>query len=147
MIGNANYWADGQWNFICGLCGGKNKSSDAVLTWDNQRVCRHHKEVRNPQDFVRGIKDRQTTAWSRSDETGNYIGPTCWIWSTCAYAGLGTAGCMQAGYTPIPYAIAYQMKFPTQPWLVPDLAGSAEPSYMIPGYAIPSVLPTNPPMP
>jgi len=66
MSGKADYYARGQWNFYCDLCGAKTKSSDGVRTWNNLWVCSHHKEIRNPQDFVRGIKDNQTTPWRRS---------------------------------------------------------------------------------
>jgi len=64
-VGAQNYYASGQWDFYCDLCGKKSKSSSAVRTWDNRYVCRHHKEVRNPQDFVKGIADDQSTPWSR----------------------------------------------------------------------------------
>ena len=52
----ALFYAPGQWNFYCDLCGKKAKSGDARKTWDGHYVCSHHKEVRNPQDLVRGLK-------------------------------------------------------------------------------------------
>ena len=66
-MGSANYYAPGQWNFYCDLCGRKNKSGDAVLTWDNHYVCSHHKEARNPQDFVKGVPDNQSLPWTRAN--------------------------------------------------------------------------------
>lgn len=65
MSGEADFYKDGAWNFMCGLCGRKQKSTRAMFTWDGQYVCRHHKEVRNPQDFLRGVKDNQSVPWSR----------------------------------------------------------------------------------
>ena len=65
MAGSADYYADGQWNFYCDLCGRKEKSGKAMKTWDGFQVCALHKEKRNPQDFVRGVKDNQTVPWSR----------------------------------------------------------------------------------
>ena len=65
-MGKADYYSDGDWNFYCDLCGCKNKTSDSMLTWNNLRVCRHHKEVRNPQDYVRGVRDDQSVPWTRS---------------------------------------------------------------------------------
>jgi hypothetical protein len=59
------FYADGQWNVTCDLCGKKVKSSGVMKTWDNQYVCRHHKEERNPQDFLRGIRDNQSVPFSR----------------------------------------------------------------------------------
>ena len=60
-----DYFASGQWNFYCEFCGAKNKSSDGRKTWNGYWVCSHHKEVRNPQDFLRGVKDDQSVPWAR----------------------------------------------------------------------------------
>lgn len=68
MSGQADYAAPGQWNFYCDLCGAKRKSGTAQRTWDGHYVCSHHKEVRNPQDFVRGVKDDQSVPWTRSND-------------------------------------------------------------------------------
>ena len=62
------YFEAGSWNYFCDLCGKKGKSSDARKTWDGHRVCSHHNEVRNPQDFVRGVEDDQSVPWTRSDD-------------------------------------------------------------------------------
>jgi hypothetical protein len=72
-MGKADYYADGQWNFFCDLCGAKVKSSNGVKTWANSYVCRHHKEVRNPQDFLRGVKDDQSVAWSRPEAADTFV--------------------------------------------------------------------------
>lgn len=64
-MGSNNYFASGQWNFICDLCGKPGKSSSARKTWDGYYVCASHKEERNPQDFIRGVKDDQSVPWSR----------------------------------------------------------------------------------
>ena len=72
-MGASDYFADGQWNFFCDLCGAKRKSGQGVRTWDNFYVCRHHKERRNPQDFVRGIKDDQTTPWNRVEGVDSFV--------------------------------------------------------------------------
>jgi hypothetical protein len=64
----ADYFAPGQWNFYCDLCGKKAKSGTARKTWEGHYVCASHKEVRNPQDFVRGVKDDQSTPWSRPND-------------------------------------------------------------------------------
>jgi hypothetical protein len=76
-MSQSDYYADGQWNFFCDLCGRKAKSSDGVKTWDNFYVCSYHKEARNPQDFVRGIKDNQSTAWSRVEAPDTFV-PMAW---------------------------------------------------------------------
>lgn len=70
-MGSADFFAPGQWNFICALCGRKEKSGNGEKTWDNQWVCQRHKEVRNPQDFVRGVRDPQSLPWTRPEPSTN----------------------------------------------------------------------------
>lgn len=73
-MGKADYFRSGEWNFFCDLCGAKNKSSDAMFTWNGLYVCKHHKEIRNPQDFLRGVKDDQHVPWSRPEkEPENWV--------------------------------------------------------------------------
>lgn len=72
-MGSANYFASGQWNFYCDLCGAKRKSSDGVQTWNKLWVCRHHKEVRNPQDFVRGVAEDFKLPWSRPTPPDTFV--------------------------------------------------------------------------
>jgi hypothetical protein len=95
-VANADFYADGEWNFICDLCGRKAKSSTAEKTWDNHYVCRSHKEVRNPQDFVRGVKDDQSLPWSRPIPADTYV--TSWAMPILdTYGNVITA----TDYTPI----------------------------------------------
>jgi len=69
----SSYYADGQWNFICDICGAAPKSSDGRKTWNGFYVCSHHKEKRNPQDFLRGVKDDQTVPWSRPEGEDQFL--------------------------------------------------------------------------
>ena len=64
-MGRADRYASGEWNFFCDLCGKKEKSSRGTKTWDGHWVCLSHKEARNPQDFIKGVKDDQSVPWSR----------------------------------------------------------------------------------
>ena len=66
-MGSADYYASGQWNFYCDLCGRKQKSGNAMKTWDGFYVCKSHKEKRNPQDFIKGVLDDQSIPWSRTN--------------------------------------------------------------------------------
>jgi hypothetical protein len=68
-----NYWASGEWNFICELCGAKRKSKDGVKTWDGHYVCSSHKELRNPQDFVRGVRENLTVPWTRPPTDDQFV--------------------------------------------------------------------------
>lgn len=92
--GKADYYAAGQWNFYCDLCGAKAKSGTVMVTWNNLRVCAHHREVRNPQDFVRGVKDNQTVPWSRPRPpegvcpTWGLLAIPLWALPGCAIPGL-----------------------------------------------------------
>ena len=68
-INNANYYARGTYNAICDRCGFKMKATDMALTWDNHFVCRDTCwEPRHPQDFLRGIPDRQGVPIARPDQ-------------------------------------------------------------------------------
>jgi hypothetical protein len=103
-VSDADYYADGQWNFYCDLCGRKQKSNRAMLTWNGLYVCRHHKEVRNPQDFLRGVVDNQTTDWNRANDGvlgcfASGVLPTCTLQSNQCIPGFGLPGCMIPGYT------------------------------------------------
>ena len=72
-MGAADRYADGQWNFYCDLCGKKGKSSEGRKTWDGFYVCSHHKEVRNPQDFVKGVREVQSVPWTRAGAADAFL--------------------------------------------------------------------------
>lgn len=93
MAGKADFFADGQWNFYCDLCGAKTKSGDSMKTWNNLRVCKHHKEVRNPQDFIRGIKDDQSVPWSRPEPEPDTFVQSCTLQGSNAIPGFAIPGC------------------------------------------------------
>jgi hypothetical protein len=73
-MGSADYYADGDWNFFCDLCGKKAKASTGVKTWDGHYVCRSHKEVRNPQDFIRGVRENLSVPWERPEAPDVFVG-------------------------------------------------------------------------
>lgn len=95
-MGRADFFANGKWNFICDLCGAKRKSSDGVKTWDNHYVCKYHKEVRNPQDFLRGVKDDPSIPWSRSEAPYSFT-VFCTLQTRNAIPGYGGPGCLTPG--------------------------------------------------
>lgn len=92
-MGRSDYYADGQYNVYCDLCGRKAKSSEVEKTWDNHYVCRHHKEVRNPQDFIRGIRDNQTVPFVRAQPAYTFVGPTCTPPTSSSIPGYAGPGC------------------------------------------------------
>ena len=72
-MGRSDYFASGDWNFFCDFCGAKEKAKNGEKTWNGYYVCRRHKEVRNLQDFIRGIKDDQTVPWSRQEAPDTFV--------------------------------------------------------------------------
>lgn len=64
-IGRADYLALGDWNATCDMCGKKFKASMLKARWDGAMVCSYDFEMRQPQDFVRGVPDPQALPWTR----------------------------------------------------------------------------------
>lgn len=98
MSGEADFWADGQWNFTCQLCGRKQKSGRAMRTWNNLYVCKHHKEVRNPQDFIRGVKEQMSVPWTRPQGPDQFVPPVCSLQGTNAIPHYAIPGCAIPAY-------------------------------------------------
>ena len=93
-MGAVNFFAPGDWNFNCDLCGKLQKSSKGVKTWDGFYVCNWHKEARNPQDFVRGVKDELKLPWTSA---GTGIAPTPVASTTLDVSGNITAANIGTG--------------------------------------------------
>lgn len=98
-MGKADYYADGQWNFFCDFCGAKAKSGTAMKTWNGFYVCKHHKEARNPQDYLRGIRDNQSVPWTRPEKVPEtFVPQTCTLKGSNAVPGWMIPGCIRPGY-------------------------------------------------
>ena len=52
-----SYFALGEWDSVCDQCGRGFKFSDLSKRWDNAWVCDACWEPRQPQDFVRAVRD------------------------------------------------------------------------------------------
>lgn len=63
----------GDWNVVCQLSGFKCKASETVLRWDGLRVLRRFSEERQPQDFVRGVKDNPSVPWTSPEAPDTFI--------------------------------------------------------------------------
>lgn len=96
--GPFDYYADGDYNAICSMCGHKFKASMLRRHWQGQWRCENCWEPRQPQDFVKATPDVQTPPWTQVDEDGTYLA-ACSFPQTLAIAGLGVAGCVVAGRT------------------------------------------------
>lgn len=64
-MGKADYLSLGDWNAACLMCGRKRKASQMVRNWQGFYRCPEHNETRQPQDFVRGVKDDMSVPWSQ----------------------------------------------------------------------------------
>lgn len=71
-MGKADFLLVGSWNVICDQCGFKYKDKDMRTQWDGLRVCKSCFEVRQPQDFVRGVQDDQSVPIARPDTTPTF---------------------------------------------------------------------------
>ncbi len=63
-------------NFICDQSGFKLDVSQSAKQWDGARVGYRFVDRRNPQDFLRGVKDTQRVPWSRPEAPDVFIEPT-----------------------------------------------------------------------
>lgn len=72
-MGQADYFAKGEWNFECDQCGFKGKSSQARFQWDGLIVCSQCYDPRHPQDFVRGRRDKQSAPDPRPDPEPDFV--------------------------------------------------------------------------
>jgi hypothetical protein len=63
--GPEDYLKLGDWNAVCYQCGRKKKAGELWKYWEGYYVCPEHWEVRQPQDFVRGVPDTQTPPWTQ----------------------------------------------------------------------------------
>lgn len=93
-MGRADYYRHHDWNAICDVCGQKYKASELKKRWDGLWCCPFDWEIRQPQDFVRGVKDNPTPPWTRPDNPDTFI-PVCT--TSTAIAGYAIAGCAIAG--------------------------------------------------
>ena len=127
-MGDADFYKSGSWNFVCDLCGRKQKSDRAMFTWQGLYVCRHHRELRNPQDFLRGVKDNQSVPWSRPyrpplcDTTEFPYTQTCTLQGKNAIPGFAIPGCAVPAYVNTAF---YPSLVQWRGWAIQDTNGCA----------------------
>ena len=63
----------GDWIADCDLCGRKYKASQLIKRWDGLMCCEDDWEIRQPQDFVRGVADTQIAPWLRPEPQDQFI--------------------------------------------------------------------------
>ena len=72
-MGRADFFKEGDYNAICDRCGFKYKASELRMTWDGLFVCPKDWEPRHPQDFVRGVPDKQSVAIARPEQADIFV--------------------------------------------------------------------------
>lgn len=66
-------WSNGGWITICDACGRKFKDSELKMRWDGLMVCAGDWEIRQPQDFVRGVADIQAPPYVRPEQANSFL--------------------------------------------------------------------------
>lgn len=66
-------WANGGWLAICDVCGRKFKEDRLRMRWDGLMTCEGDWEVRQPQDFVRGVADIQAPPFVRPEQQNSFL--------------------------------------------------------------------------
>ena len=64
---------NGDWIADCDVCGRKYKASALSQRWDGLMCCDDDWEIRQPQDFVRGVPDTQIAPWLRPEPPDYFI--------------------------------------------------------------------------
>lgn len=95
-MGRADYWAPGDWNAACALCGHKFKASMLRKHWTGDYRCELCWEPRQPQDWVKAVPDDPTPPWvqPQSDVYTAFCTPN----GATAIATFGIADCMIADF-------------------------------------------------
>lgn len=94
--GPKDYFAPGDWNVICSMCGMKGKASEMVKNW--QGAWRHPRcnEPRQPQDFVMPLPTREMAVpFSQPDNDTDL--QICTLNGISAIPGVAIPGCSIPG--------------------------------------------------
>lgn len=74
-MGRADFWKPGGWNMLCQVCGFKYKNSEMKERWDGVWCCPEDWELRQPQDFVRGVRDPMSVPYTAPEPGVTFLGP------------------------------------------------------------------------
>lgn len=91
-----DYFAPGDWNAACYVCGRKFKASELIRHWQGYYVCKDDWEPRQPQDFVRGVPDDQTVPWVQPQTDA--FAAVCFPNDQSAIPGYAIPGCVKPDY-------------------------------------------------
>lgn len=99
-ISPEDYFAPGDWNILCSMCGQKMKFSEAVQNWQGQWRHPRCNEPRHPQDFVHSINSPEMTI-PVSQKMGEIDVQICTFNGISGIVGYAIAGCSIVGRTVI----------------------------------------------
>lgn len=91
----------GTWAVNCDVCGFRFPSNKLKRRWDGVMTCEKDWETRHPQTLIKVRGDTAVPTYTRHNSDNLLL--VCDIVTSSCYAGLGTAGCMQAGNTSFTY--------------------------------------------
>jgi len=74
-----DFYTGGDWNAYCARCGGKFKASQLRKQWQGYYVCPDDWEARQPQDFVRSIRERPEVPWAQNPADLFVVAPVGFI--------------------------------------------------------------------
>lgn len=74
-MGTELFYKPGSWYRICDRTGMAVRAERTSREWQGLIVRKEVWEVRQPQDFVRGVSDIQTVPFPRPRQTNVYVGP------------------------------------------------------------------------
>ena len=72
-MSHIGYYKSGDNNAICDRCGKPFKASSLKKTWDGLYVCKKDWEPRQPQDYVRGVRDDTSVSLSRPESPDTFV--------------------------------------------------------------------------
>ena len=96
-------WPGKGWKATCHRCGFQFPSFEIKKEWTGLLVCGSCFEQRHEQTLIK-VRGEQAFPTFVSKDSDVYTG-VCDIATSSGYAGLGVAGCMQAGNTTYSYAL------------------------------------------
>src|SRR6266511_658596 len=106
---NTNYFASGQHNILCDVCGFKFKSDQIRKRWDGLMVCAKDYELDHPSKYIR-VRETGIAVPDIREENLNNMPYICYIYARPAYADLGEADCMRADLAAPSYQFLLALK-------------------------------------
>jgi DNA-directed RNA polymerase subunit RPC12/RpoP len=94
----------GNWKYDCQRCGWTFPSEDIRKEWTGLYVCASCWEPKHPQLLIKVRPETAVPAFKNKDSIIEYV-LVCDVFSSSGYAGMGEAGCAQAGNDNTPYSI------------------------------------------